>query len=118
MRSKLFHLFACSLLATSAQASEEPAAKIEYLLSAIGNSECVFIRNGKEHDAAAEDHLRMKYRRGKKSVKSVESFIDRNATKSSLSGDLYLIRCPGQDERSTAVWITEKLSESNTPEEQ
>ncbi len=85
---------------------------IEYLLTAVGTSECVFIRNGKEHSAKdAEDHLRMKYRRGKRYVSSVETFIDRIATKSSMSRKAYQIRCEGADAMPTADWLEAKLEE-------
>lgn len=113
MRPAFLSILLFWLLATSVQADEAAAVKIEYLLDSIGHSECVFIRNGNEHEAAnAEDHLRMKYRRGKKWVSSPESFIKRIATKSSFSGKPYRIRCVGKKERSTAEWLTEKLRES------
>lgn len=100
------------LLVKTAQADDEAAAKIEYLLSSVGSSGCVFIRNGSEHKAAdAEGHLRMKYRRGRKWVSSPESFVKRIATKSSFSGKPYRIRCIGMKEQSTAEWLTEKLGE-------
>jgi len=92
------------------RAGDESAAKIEYLLDSIGDSSCVFIRNGKEHDAAAaEDHLRMKYRRGKKWITDADSFISRLATKSSFSGRPYRIRCPGQGTIATADWLNQML---------
>ncbi len=85
---------------------------IEYLLTAVGDSECVFIRNGKEHSAKdAEDHLRMKYRRGKRHVSSTETFIKRIATKSSMSGKKYMIRCKGMDAMPTAEWLEARLEE-------
>lgn len=112
MRSVFLPIFLFGLLAAPVQADEETAAKIEYLLDSIGSSECIFIRNGNEHEAAkAEDHLRMKYRRGRKRVTSPESFIERIATKSSFSGKPYRIRCVGQEERSTAKWLSDKLRE-------
>ena len=80
------------------------------LLSAIASSECVFIRNGKEHSATeAADHLRMKYKRGRKWAKTAEDFIERLATKSSWSGKAYSMRCPGEDEIATAVWLSDAL---------
>jgi hypothetical protein len=112
VRPVFLSILLLGLLATPVEADEETAAKIEYLLDSIGSSECIFIRNGKEHEAAgAEDHLRMKYRRGKKRVASPESFIKRIATKSSFSGKPYRIRCVGEEEQLTAKWLTEKLRE-------
>ena len=83
--------------------------EIEYLLVSVGASNCTFIRNGKEHSAIdAEDHLRMKYRKGKKYINNAEQFIKRIASKSSFSGDPYLIRCSNKNEL-TDDWLSEKL---------
>ena len=39
--------------------ADETPAEIEYLLTTMSTSDCTFIRNGKEYDAAdAESHLR------------------------------------------------------------
>ena len=85
---------------------------IESLLTAVGTSDCTFIRNGKEYPAKeAEDHLRMKYRRGKRYVSNVDTFIKRIATKSSMSGKPYRIRCESTDAIATADWLSMKLDE-------
>lgn len=115
MRTTLIFTFLAIWLVSAAQAGTH-AQDIEYLLSSVGASECVFIRNGKEHSAqAAEKHLRMKYRRGKKWVSDVESFISRIATKSSFSGKLYHIRCGNNDEMFTSDWLREKLASKPQP---
>lgn len=103
----------CLLLAVpAANASEDDAPTIERLLAAVGESGCAFIRNGKEHTAAAaEDHLRMKYRRGRRWVDDAETFIERIATKSSFSGRPYLIRCAGEETQRTADWLNARLAE-------
>ena len=103
-------LLAC-LSSTSALADED-AATIEQLLVAVGESACTFIRNGKEYSsAAAEDHLRMKYRRGKRWASDAESFIDRIASKSSFSGKPYRIRCGASPAKLTSEWLSARLDE-------
>ncbi len=98
-------------IASTAHASRHDAEQIEFLLTEVGASECVFIRNGSEHAAEdAEEHLRMKYRRAKNRVKSVENFISRIATKSSLSGKPYLIRCGKSEAQAAADWLAGRLS--------
>lgn len=93
-------------------------AEIDYLLSAVGNSECVFVRNGKRHDAKnAESHLRMKYRRGKRYAPTTEAFIERLASKSSMSKKLYRIDCPGAQSMPSGEWLTLRLAEYRAPEE-
>ena len=99
-------------LAVPAQALEDSAAaEIEGLLVALGNSGCDFVRNGKVHEAAdAEQHLRLKLRRGKAYVSSAEDFIERLASASSWSGEPYSVRCPDRPERPAAQWLSELLA--------
>jgi len=92
-------------------AHAESDARIEYLLTAVGTSDCTFIRNGTEHTAAAaEDHLRMKYKRGKLWVKNAEAFIERIASQSTLSGEPYRVRCPQQPPQTTQKWLQAQLA--------
>lgn len=99
------------LLGSSHLCHADDADGIEYIINAVGTSDCVFIRNGKEHAATdAEHHLRMKYRRGQKWVTSAESFIDRIASKSSFSGKPYFIRCGLEAPQPAADWMMERLS--------
>ena len=121
MRVLLAALVLLGLGVSPAYAGED-VELIESLLTAVGDSGCTFIRNGKEHSADnAENHLRMKYRRGKKYVSSVETFIERIATKSSRSGKPYRIRCTGSEAIPTAEWLKGKLdeirSEAATPKD-
>lgn len=86
--------------------------EIDNLLSTMGRSDCVFIRNGKRHNAEdAEDHLRMKLRRGKRYVTTTESFIERLASSSSMSKKPYYIECPGQEMTPSGEWLMRRLAE-------
>ncbi len=86
-------------------------AEIDHLLAAVADSGCVFIRNGKEHDArAARDHLQMKRRRGRRYYDDVEEFIERIASKSSMSRKAYRIRC-GEEETTAAEWFSAVLAD-------
>ena len=90
--------------------SDNMSSEIEYLLFSVRSSDCTFIRNGKEHSAIdAEEHLRMKYRKGKKFIDNAEQFIERIASKSSFSGNPYLIRCSNANEK-TNEWLSKKLA--------
>ena len=103
-------LAAAVLLIGTARADEVTMnAEIDYLLDTVGESRCVFIRNGKEHAAsAARDHLRTKRKRGRRHFDSADEFIERLASRSSLSGKDYMIRCG--DELVTAnAWFTAAL---------
>ena len=102
------------ILMAAAHAAPAPAAKaeIEYLLSAVATSDCRFYRNGTWYDAkAAAAHLRLKYENlaARELIRDTEDFIDRAATKSSLSGRDYAIKCEGLAEVSSRQWLTNVL---------
>jgi len=102
-------LFTVLPLSISADTADQ---EIEYLLQAVGGSDCMFIRNMRVYDGAdAASHLRLKYDNGKRYVSSAEDFIERLATRSSWSGDDYRIRCPGERDVTSADWLYERLSE-------
>jgi len=103
------------LLGGTAQAAPGEAARREIagLIGALDGSSCRFQRNGSWHDAAeARAHLQRKYdyllRKDK--VDTVEQFIERAASQSSMSGKPYRIACPGQPEQTAAVWFTARLA--------
>lgn len=68
--------------------------KIDHLILFIRNLKgATFIRNGSEHSAvAAADHLQMKREKGGSRIKTAKDFIDKVASKSSISGEYYMIR--------------------------
>ena len=104
--------FALALPGTAtAETETETEREVAYLLEFVAGSGCTFIRNGGDHDAVdAADHLRLKYRRGKRYVGSAEQFIDRLATESSWSGDPYTVNCEGKTQTS-AQWLHGALTE-------
>jgi len=82
--------------------------EINYLIGFLGNSGCEFYRNGIWYDSkAAETHLREKYTmlKGSDRIRSSEDFIEQVATKSSLSGQPYQIRCSGGEVLTTNQWL-------------
>jgi hypothetical protein len=94
-----------------ADISAEQDADIQYLFKFVAASGCTFIRNGGDNDPeAAADHLRLKYRRGKRYVSSAEQFIDRLASESSWTGKKYTINCEGEVSES-GVWLHQALAE-------
>ena len=114
MRLFTLGLLLC-LLPFVVSADDTPPAEIDFLLEAIGSSNCTFIRNGKSYDsAAAEDHLRMKYRKGKRYATTSEEFIERLASKSYLSKKLYFIECAGDEKVPSGDWLKKRLGEYRT----
>jgi Family of unknown function (DUF5329) len=108
-----WHLAAGLLLfaaAHAAHAAPGPAAQAEisYLLSTVANSDCEFYRNGNWYNSKfAADHISSKYKYllAGNLVQSTEDFIEKAATRSSMSGRDYAIRCGGGAAVPTAQWL-------------
>jgi len=113
----IFHAmgFAALLSASLAPAATlSPAARgeIDSLLSRLEASGCQFKRNGSWHTAAeAESHLRRKmdYLVNRGAVASAEQFIERAATQSSMTGQVYLVKCGSQPPVQTGTWLFTEL---------
>lgn len=89
-----------SAAAASAAPSAAEMARIERLLVMLGSRNDIrMVRNGKEHPTEdAVSFLRGKLRYYGDEIKTAEEFIDRMATRSSTTGQLYLVRLPdGRD---------------------
>jgi Family of unknown function (DUF5329) len=108
---------AALLRPAQAQAQESgtaiAAAEVNHLLTFVATSGCAFRRNGTWYDEArAEAHLRFKYQSllsGSRAV-SAETFIDRAASTSSLSGRPYEVRCRGGATILCRVWLRDELA--------
>jgi hypothetical protein len=88
-------------------------AEVEYLLDYVGRSGCDFYRNGVRYDSgAAQIHLRYKYHAlvGYGQIRTADDFIDKAATKSSLTGIAYKVRCAGGQELSSYQWLRDALA--------
>jgi len=91
--------------------------EINYLFVAIESSACEFFRNGSWYDAKkAAAHLRDKYEilaMGNQ-IQTAEDFIEGAATKSSLSGLPYQVRCSGDKAVTTNQWLRDLLARYRT----
>ncbi|MDF0605680.1 DUF5329 domain-containing protein [Neisseriaceae bacterium TC5R-5] len=86
--------------------------EIDHLLSYLEKSRCEFNRNGSWYTSVeASKHLRDKYEYLLKKdwVSNAESFIDRAASKSSMTGQAYQVRCSGQQAVASANWLSSEL---------
>ena len=84
------------------------------MLHALGTSQCAFFRNGTWHDSAeAERHLKRKldYFEHRRLLSTADAFIDDAASRSSMSGKAYQVRCAGKPAQASADWLRQKLSE-------
>jgi hypothetical protein len=89
--------------------SADPVEEVNHLLQAVEDSQCDFVRNGKHHNSLnARKHLQKKYNYFKSRVKKAEDFIRYAATKSSMSGEKYMIVCDGHEVPSSE-WLQAEL---------
>jgi predicted ThiF/HesA family dinucleotide-utilizing enzyme len=94
MKQQFMILLMLVAIAVGAQQPMTEAQKIDYLIDVVRNLKgAVFIRNGSEHTPEeAANHLQMKREKAGARIKTAQDFIDKVASKSSLSGELYMIR--------------------------
>lgn len=112
-------ILALSLLTLSTAALAEPlppAAKAEVtaVLNRLEASGCEFNRNDRWHSAAqARVHLQRKldHVESKGSVKTAEGFIYLAASKSSVTGVAYQVRCSGRAPVASTAWLLQQLDE-------
>jgi hypothetical protein len=99
-------------LASPATRAGQDGSEIDALVAAVGASDCEFQRNGRWHPAAAAqrhlqrklDHARRLGREG-----SAEDFIEHVASRSSLTGRPYRVRCEDGREVPSAEWFQSEL---------
>ena len=84
-------------------------AEIDHLLNFVAASSCMFVRNGSVHPGPeARDHLLDKFNYAKTRISTADEFVLNIATKSSLSGDPYLVRC-GKSDAPAGAWLATEL---------
>jgi len=120
-KSKLLIALLAALPAswTAFAAELTPPAKfeIEGLLLRLGTSECQFQRNGTWYGATrAREHIAMKYQQllSNNAVSTAEDFIALAATRSSLSGKPYQVKCGSHEPVWSADWMASQLQEIRT----
>ena len=89
--------------------------KVEYLIASVEQLDATFIRNRTEYPAKkAASHLRTKFKYAKSQVDrnslTAELFIDEIASKSSMSGEEYLIRFSNGEVVTARNWLYQQLS--------
>ena len=93
-----------------ADVPEAQKPEVQHLIDYLAHSGCRMERNGSNHDAQeAAKHIVKKYDYYKDDIKTTEDFIDRSASRSSLSGRSYKVLCPKKEPRPTADWLKDEL---------
>jgi hypothetical protein len=85
--------------------------KIEALIKHVeGLKDVKFIRNGTEYSASnAAAFLRGKWDNNAKDIKTAQDFIDKCATKSSTTGQDYIMKMKDGKEKKCAEYLREEL---------
>jgi len=112
-------LYLVCTLTWAAAVSAEPVGgtnhlseSIQYLLDFVKTSDCIFIRNNKEHTAAeAAVHMQRKYEHFKDKIKTPEDFIRLTATKSLMTGKLYYVRLKDGKKLTSEAWLLQALED-------
>lgn len=105
----------CLYLSSWAQAaplSYQSRAEIEHLFDFLSKSGCEFQRNGSWYIAPkAAEHIRNKYDYLVKRdlISSAEEFIELAASRSSISGKDYQVKCADQAVVNSAKWFAQEL---------
>ena len=110
----IFILFALmwgpAVLAEPAAGANHLSETIQYLLDFVKTSECIFIRNNKEHTAVeAAAHMQRKYEHYSDKIKTPEDFIRLTATKSLMTGKLYYVRLKDGKKFTSEAWLLQAL---------
>ncbi len=110
----LRHLFLACLLLCNIANADVPAVQVKevnHLLAFVRNSGCIINRNGTDHPAdKGISHIENKYDYFRDDISSTEEFIEMSATKSTMSGDFYMVICPGKKTIKTKDWLFEELN--------
>lgn len=88
--------------------------EIASLLYFIEQSECTFIRNGKQYDTLeARQHIEIKYTYFKERITTAEEFIQYSAAGSTITGKSYRVLCNGVSMNSSD-WLNAELDNIRT----
>lgn len=88
-------------------------AEIDAMLNRLETSACEFQRNGNWHGSGrAKAHLldKLGYIEKRGTVQSAEQFIELAASRSSVSGKPYQVRCGGAAPVESNQWLREQLT--------
>ena len=100
--------------AFAADESPVTTAEIAHLMAYIRASNCQFLRNGAWHSPeAAHEHIatKLKYIRQRDTLRDAEQFIERAATRSSMTGETYQVRCPSSSAlQDCSRWLLDELA--------
>jgi len=102
----------CLLFLPSVYADVSPGQvkEVEHLLEFVKTSDCVINRNATEYTGPeGVAHIQRKYEYYREDIETTEDFIRLSATKSTMSGKYYTVKCPGKVMINTQRWLLTEL---------
>ena len=110
MKKCVLGLFCLISLMVAGAVLADTTQEINHLLDYVATTDCKYDRNGTVYDGPeARNHMNRKYQYYRKKVRTAEDFIKYSATRSTVSGKDYKIRCPGADTISSSEWLLDEL---------
>jgi hypothetical protein len=116
MVMRIFLLLLAILISSTSYAADSEdimEKEIQHLFDYLKDSDCEFNRNGKWYTVkAAVEHINIKFQYliKKGLINSTEQFIDRAASKSSMSGKPYVVKCGESEPVKSSVWFKRELT--------
>ena len=101
---------AAIFMSSPSGAEEELTGAVQYLLDFVKNSDCTFIRNGKNHTPReAVAHIERKYDHFRDEIKTPEDFIRLTASQSLISKKPYMVKTRDGRMMRSRDWLLEAL---------
>lgn len=88
----------------------EQQPEVAHLIDFVQSSPCTINRNGTTHQGEeAAAHIQKKYDYFRNKITTTEQFIEYSASKSTMSGKYYTVRCSGQEPIRAQDWLLQEL---------
>ncbi|TDI99162.1 MAG: hypothetical protein E2O70_08305 [Candidatus Dadabacteria bacterium] len=96
---------------TLADVPESQKSEVKNLLEFVETTGCTFERNGKKYNGErASKHIKRKYNHFRDKITTTEEFIEYSGTKSTISGNFYLVYCDESNPVKSRDWLLEELT--------
>jgi len=94
----------------NADVPSESQHEVQHLISFVRNTSCQIDRNWTNHNGLeAIAHIQQKYAYYKDDISTTEQFIEYSASKSTMTGMDYLVKCADQSPVKTRGWLLQEL---------
>ena len=109
---KTYSLIVMLFLTHMARADVPPESQheVDYLIAFVSKTPCQIDRNWTLHSGPeALEHIQQKYDYFRDDISTTEEFIEYSASKSTMTGRDYLLKCKGQSSLKTRDWLLQEL---------